>query len=116
MIKAVLIIISSYHIGELQSGTQFNHVYKDFDGMQDAFLGFVQNALGMFKFLSSDTPDLPSHQSAFKSTLPHDESAEDEDEESSSDWDSDEDNTKEQEKEGTSQDEHLPTFDTSNLY
>ncbi|KAG2030869.1 hypothetical protein BDR03DRAFT_986800 [Suillus americanus] len=95
-------------IGELQSGAQFNHVYKDFDRMQAAFLGFVQNAL--------DTPDLPSRQSAFESTLPHDETAGDEDEESSSDWDSNEDNTKEQEKEGTSQDEHLPTFDTSNLY
>ncbi|KAG1827949.1 hypothetical protein DFJ58DRAFT_849273 [Suillus subalutaceus] len=87
--------VFNYHVGELQSGAQFNHVYKDFDGMQAAFLGFVQNAL------------------AFESTLPHDESAGDEEEKSSSDWDSDEDG---RENEGMSQDEHLPTFDTSNLY
>lgn len=76
-------------------------MYKDFDGMQAAFLAFVQNAL------------------AFESTLPHDETAEDEDEESSSDWDFDEDNNNRRGKsveEDMSQVEDLALFDTNNLY
>ncbi|KAG1789963.1 uncharacterized protein HD556DRAFT_1446538 [Suillus plorans] len=94
--------VFNYHVGELQSGAQFNHVYKDFDGMQAAFLAFVQNTL------------------AFESTLPHDESAMDEDDESSSNWDSDEDCNNEREKsveEGTSRViKDVPSFDTSGLY
>ncbi|KAG1784978.1 uncharacterized protein HD556DRAFT_1451217 [Suillus plorans] len=94
--------VFNYHVGKLQSGTQFNHVYKDFDGMQAAFLAFVQNTL------------------AFESTLPHDESAMDEDDESSSNWDSDEDCNNEREKsveEGTSRViKDVPSFDTSGLY
>ncbi|KAG2342077.1 hypothetical protein BDR05DRAFT_949333 [Suillus weaverae] len=103
--------VFNYHVGELQSGAQFNHVYKDFDRMQAAFVAFMQNAL--------ETPDLPSPQSEFESTLPHDETAGDEDEESSSDWDSDEDHNDRREKsveEGMSQVEDLPPFDTSSLY
>ncbi|KAG1787159.1 uncharacterized protein HD556DRAFT_1449088 [Suillus plorans] len=111
--------VFNYHVGELQSGAQFNHVYKDFDGMQAAFLAFVQNALGMAEVSKFRDTDLRAPQSAFESTLPHDETAEDEDEESSSDWDFDEDNNNRRGKsveEDMSQVEDLALFDTNNLY
>ncbi|KAG2127508.1 hypothetical protein DEU56DRAFT_758625 [Suillus clintonianus] len=111
--------VFNYHVGELQSGAQFNRVYKDFDGMQAAFLAFVQNALGMAEVSKFRNTDLRAPQSAFESTLPHDETAEDEDEESSSDWDFDEDNNNRRGKsveEDMSQVEDLALFDTNNLY
>ncbi|KAG2086102.1 uncharacterized protein F5147DRAFT_781765 [Suillus discolor] len=93
--------VFNYHIGELQSGAQFNHAYKDFDAMQAAFLAFVQNAL------------------VFESTLPH-ESASDEDEESLSDLDSDEANEWEKSAgEGSMsrvEDLLVPGLNTSDLY
>ncbi|KAG2356876.1 hypothetical protein BDR07DRAFT_1491343 [Suillus spraguei] len=111
--------VFNYHVGELQSGAQFNHVYKDFDGMQAAFLAFVQNALSMAEVSKFRDTDLRAPQSAFESTLPHDETAEDEDEESSSDWDFDEDNNNRRGKsveEDMSQVKDLALFDTNNLY
>ncbi|KAG2365203.1 hypothetical protein BDR07DRAFT_1481582 [Suillus spraguei] len=110
--------VYNYHVGELQSGAQFNHVYKDFNGMQAAFLAFVQNALGMAEVSKFRDTDLRAPQSVFESTLPHDEMAEDEDEESSSDWDFDEDNNNRRGKsveEDMSQVEDLALFDTNNL-
>ncbi|KAG2357824.1 hypothetical protein BDR07DRAFT_1379857 [Suillus spraguei] len=111
--------VFNYHVGEFQSGAQFNHVYNDFNGMQAAFLAFIQNALGMAEVSKFRDTDLRAPQSAFESTLPHDEMAEDEDEESSSDWDFDEDNNNRRGKsveEDMSQVEDLALFDTNNLY
>ncbi|KAG1904047.1 uncharacterized protein F5891DRAFT_1276182 [Suillus fuscotomentosus] len=58
--------VFNYHIGELESGAQFDQTYANFDVMQAAFLAFVKDAL------------------AFESTLPQDSDAE-EAEDSSSD-------------------------------
>ncbi|KAG2083829.1 uncharacterized protein F5147DRAFT_782763 [Suillus discolor] len=93
--------VFNYHIGELQSGAQSNHAYKDFDAMQAAFLAFVPNAL------------------VFESTLPH-ESASDEDEESLSDLDSNKANEWEKSAgEGSMsrvEDLLVPGLNTSDLY
>ncbi|KAG1800843.1 uncharacterized protein HD556DRAFT_1304834 [Suillus plorans] len=58
--------VFNYHIGELESGAQFDQTYANFDAVQGAFLAFVKDAL------------------AFESTLPQDSDAE-EAEDSSSD-------------------------------
>ncbi|KAG2051239.1 hypothetical protein BDR06DRAFT_1010589 [Suillus hirtellus] len=66
--------VFNYHLGELENGAQFNHVYKYFDAVQGAFLTFVKNAL------------------TFESTLPEElENDEGKDEQSSSDSDNDKD-------------------------
>ncbi|KAG1861070.1 hypothetical protein C8R48DRAFT_762450 [Suillus tomentosus] len=58
--------VFNYHVGELESGAQFDQTYANFDVVQAAFLAFVKDAL------------------AFESTLPQDSDAE-EAEDSSSD-------------------------------
>ncbi|KIK45930.1 hypothetical protein CY34DRAFT_10100 [Suillus luteus UH-Slu-Lm8-n1] len=60
--------VFNYHVGELESGAQFDQTYANFDVVQAAFLTFVKDAL------------------AFESTLPPDSDCE-EAEESSSDSD-----------------------------
>ncbi|KAG1898742.1 uncharacterized protein F5891DRAFT_1190536 [Suillus fuscotomentosus] len=58
--------VFNYHVGELESGAQFDQTYANFDVVQAAFLAFVKDAL------------------AFESTLPQDSDTE-EAEDSSSD-------------------------------
>jgi hypothetical protein len=42
-----LLILWSYHVGELESGAQFDQTYTNFDVVQAAFLTFIKDALGM---------------------------------------------------------------------
>ncbi|KAG2126513.1 hypothetical protein DEU56DRAFT_916029 [Suillus clintonianus] len=57
--------VFNYHVGELESGAQFDQTYAKFDVVQAAFLAFVKDAL------------------AFESTLPQDSDAEDAEDSSS---------------------------------
>lgn len=42
-------VIPSYHVGEVESGAQFDQVYDKFDGVQSAFLDFVKKSIGKLK-------------------------------------------------------------------
>ncbi|KAG1853650.1 hypothetical protein F4604DRAFT_1686242 [Suillus subluteus] len=64
--------VFNYHVGELESGAQFDQTYANFEAVQAAFLTFVKDAL------------------AFESILPQDLDVEEE-EDSSSDSDDDSD-------------------------
>ncbi|KAG1789116.1 uncharacterized protein HD556DRAFT_1447179 [Suillus plorans] len=55
--------VFNYHLGELESGAQFDQQYSNFDVMQGAFLAFVKDAL------------------AFEATLPQDSHSDSESEE-----------------------------------
>ncbi|KAG1823939.1 uncharacterized protein BJ212DRAFT_1534062 [Suillus subaureus] len=57
--------VFNYHVGELESGAQFDQTCTKFDVVQAAFLAFVKDTL------------------AFESTLPHDSDAEDAEDSSS---------------------------------
>ncbi|KAG1819929.1 hypothetical protein EV424DRAFT_1539731 [Suillus variegatus] len=65
--------VFNYHVGEVESGAQFDQVYGKFDAVHSAFLEFVKNSI-IFDSTSSQEP----------------ESDEDEDEEPLSDLDEDE--------------------------
>lgn len=42
-------VIPSYHVGEVESGAQFDQAYDKFDGVQSAFLEFVKKSIGKLK-------------------------------------------------------------------
>ncbi|KAG2153811.1 hypothetical protein DEU56DRAFT_951204 [Suillus clintonianus] len=46
--------VFNYHVGELESGAQFNQAYSNFDLMQSAFLSFVKDATAFESALSHE--------------------------------------------------------------
>ncbi|KAG2338572.1 hypothetical protein BDR05DRAFT_951855 [Suillus weaverae] len=43
--------VFNYHVGELESGTQFDQAFGDFDSMQSTFLSFVKDAVAFESML-----------------------------------------------------------------
>ncbi|KAG2038578.1 hypothetical protein BDR03DRAFT_1009804 [Suillus americanus] len=46
--------VFNYHVGELESGAQFDQAYNNFDSMQSAFLRFVKDAIAFKSALSHE--------------------------------------------------------------
>lgn len=105
-------VIPSYHVGEVESGAQFDEVYDKFDGVQSAFLDFVKKSIGKLKHTIQRTS--LTFKLAFESTLTRESESEMESEDGLLllDSDSDEEWDKSGTEGGQSQEQEHP----GNLY